>query len=472
MKLFKLRLTTLKSKLYAIVFTSLIVRVVAFFALPNKESNLGPDEGNYGALTEWIAQGKPADEYPYTTLYLVSRSLIVPASLLNRLGVDGLSAVRVISSLYGLLTLCMAVYLFLKIASLRNEFLNWATNNQVKILILFIIFGFLPSHLTWSILGLRDSALEFWVMTIFALIFYIFEMERRSSRLTFAVTLLAIPLAFSSRPQVGWVLGITMLIYFSWKIKYKVAQILLPLTLVGIILGYAATASNPWEETKSFKVQLVEASSSFKPSAQSEFNVTLLCKFNGQIIDTVDAEYKCSEKMTRTMFGGLSNVVSTVVNQADAIPLRQELNKIDAISAIETQNCPNTGASRADRFFCIAYRAPYSTFTFLFRPLIGADVSSMSSLFAAIENIFWLGAALFVVVMFTRNRRLAFFRALAPSLLFFSIYSVAAGSYEGNMGTAFRHKSLILWVVVLLIFSTIVANEEYKAKHGKKQLRP
>ena len=70
----------------------------------------------------------------------------------------------------------------------------------------------------------------------------------------------------------------------------------------------------------------------------------------------------------------------------------------------------------------------------------------------------------FVFVMFVRNRRLAFFKALAPSLLFFVIYSVAAGAYEGNMGTAFRHKSLILWVMILLLASTIVATKERKAE--------
>ena len=92
-------------------------------------------------------------------------------------------------------------------------------------------------------------------------------------------------------------------------------------------------------------------------------------------------------------------------------------------------------------------------------------MTSATSLFAAIENIFWLGAALFVVVMFIRNRKLAFFSALIPSLLFFSIYSIGAGASEGNMGTAFRHKSLILWVVLLLIASTIVATQQRKAQH-------
>ena len=97
--------------------------------------------------------------------------------------------------------------------------------------------------------------------------------------------------------------------------------------------------------------------------------------------------------------------------------------------------------------------------------MLGEDVTSSSSLFAARENTFWLASFLFVIVMLIRNRRLAFFGPLVPSLMFFSIYSVAAGAYEGNMGTAFRHKSLILWVVILLLASTNVATKERKAEN-------
>ena len=161
----------------------------------------------------------------------------------------------------------------------------------------------------------------------------------------------------------------------------------------------------------------------------------------------------------------LKNPGRVVLEQTDAIPYHNEVNKIDAASVIETQACPNAGDTRFDRYFCIVYRAPYTTFTFLFRPMLGADVTSSSSLLAALENIIWFSAALFVLIMFIRNRRLAFFGALAPSLLFMSIYSVAAGAYEGNMGTAFRHKSLILWVVILLLASTFAATKERKAEN-------
>jgi hypothetical protein len=189
-----------------------------------------------------------------------------------------------------------------------------------------------------------------------------------------------------------------------------------------------------------------------------------LCEFSGQRLEVNGLEYSCSASIKHEKSLKLKNPGSVIIDQADAIPYRHESNKIDAASVIKTQSCPIAGNSRFDKYFCIAYRAPYTTYTFLFRPMLGSDITSASSRFAALENVFWLAAFLFVLVMFVRNRRLAFFDALAPSLLFFSIYSVAAGAYEGNMGTAFRHKSLILWVVLLLIASTIVATQQRKAE--------
>jgi hypothetical protein len=172
----------------------------------------------------------------------------------------------------------------------------------------------------------------------------------------------------------------------------------------------------------------------------------------------------CETYVERKTVLNLRNPGSVIIDQADSIPSRHESNKLDATSAIETQYCPNAGDTRFDKYFCIAYRAPYTTFTFLFRPMLVFDITSASSLFAALENTLWLSTALFVVIMFIRNRRLAFFSPLAPSLFFMSIYSIAAGAYEGNLGTAFRHKSLILWVVILLLASTIVATKERKAE--------
>ena len=56
MKLFNVKLTTLKSKLYAIVFASFVVRVVAFLALPNSPSSVAPDELTYSIYAQLASE--------------------------------------------------------------------------------------------------------------------------------------------------------------------------------------------------------------------------------------------------------------------------------------------------------------------------------------------------------------------------------------------------------------------------------
>ena len=439
--------------------------VLAFFLLPNSYSSLAPDEGNYGALTEWIAQSKPANQYLYTGLYLVSRSLVLPASWLNRMGISGLDSVRIIASVYGLLILTLVAFVLLKFAEEQEEFSEDIRTHRKKIIFLILVFGFLPSHLIWSFLGLREAPLEFWVLVVFSLVFYLFETRARHSKIAFFAFTLAIPLIFSSRPQSGWALAITLLIYFMARIRVRTAQILIPLTLIGIITGYIATTAFTIETTKLFIARNIQSipNPTPSPTTQAEFDASLLCKSVGQVVTSNAVKYLCSTVTETKTVEGLNNPSTVILEQADAIPSHHEANQVGAASVIKTTNCPNSGESKFDRYFCIAYRAPYTTFTFLFRPLPGADVTSSSSLLAAIENVFWLGLSIFIVVMLIRNRRLAFFSALAPSLLFLTIYSVAAGAYEGNMGTAFRHKSLILWVMILLLASTIVATQQRKA---------
>ncbi len=91
--------------------------------------------------------------------------------------------------------------------------------------------------------------------------------------------------------------------------------------------------------------------------------------------------------------------------------------------------------------------------TFLFRPILGVDVTSTSSLIAAVENLFWVILFLVIFVLVIRRRAISFIAPILPSVIFFSLYVLGASAYQGNMGTGFRHKSLILWAVLLLIFA-------------------
>ena len=492
MKLFSLRLTTLKSKLYAIVFSSFVVRVVAFFVLPSTPSALGPDEAEYGKLANWTALGKPATEFPLfgEGLYVSARSFILPAAFLNKVGFTQLNSVRLTASVYGLLIICLVVMIILKTASKYAKFAQFTEQNKLIFFGLFLIFTFIPSHFVWSILGLRESVTEFWVISVFSLLFLILQLNQKASALTTGGFLISIIMVFSARPQVGWVLGVTLLLILFYRIKDQVARILIPITVLGILLGYTSTVALTLDVSTSYiareevpdsttlaspQISVVSPSketpkpskSGFdtsSPTSALEISASNLCKFDGENVTQNGVEYLCTLKIEKKRTLELKNPASVIINEVDAIPFRSEARKLVAASVIETQSCPFTIDSRLDSYACTAYRAPFTTFTFLFRPILGFDVTSSTSLFAAIENVFWLASAFFVIILFIRNRRLAFFGTLAPSLLFMSIYSVAAGAHEGNMGTAFRHKSMILWVVILLLASTEVATQQRKCE--------
>jgi hypothetical protein len=163
-----------------------------------------------------------------------------------------------------------------------------------------------------------------------------------------------------------------------------------------------------------------------------------------------------------------------VINMVEGIPSRHLGNQVAAASVIETPSCPlaqnsvvSEPPSRVDTYACILWRAPYMTTTFLLRPFIVVDVTSTSSAFAAIENLIWLLAFGLIAFFIVKRRGIPRFNKLAPSLIFFALYVVGAGAYEGNIGTAFRHKSLILWVVLALLLSLLWRNSQNPTKDSR-----
>lgn len=435
MKLFSLRLTTLKSKLYAIVIVSLVVRVTVLLLLPSDSTQLAPDESTYSALTEWLARGNISTEFPVfgDNLYKTTRGFILPAVGLTHLGFSAIDSIRMISSLYGLLTAILACNLIIwTFREYKNE-LNYKISFQTISIFLFSLFVFTPSSFLWSLLGLRESATSFWVLITFFILFLNPKKFGIKSFLYCTVIFLSLVMVFHVRPQVGLLLGVTLLMAVGIKLNSRDMGSLFCFLaiLAATITGYYSAQNNT------------------EDSAQNNTK-TNISNGTQEISTASNGKAQVSELK-------LTSFVKTLDE-------RKRLNQEGARSAITTEKCSVSSVSEIDKLICSTSILPESTAAFLFRPMPGKDVKSTSSLFAAIENIFWLGAFLFVVVMFIRNRRLAFFGALTPSLLFFSLYSVAAGAYEGNMGTAFRHKSLILWVVILLIASTIVATQQRKAE--------
>ncbi len=413
------KLGTLKEKLWAIVAASFVARVIMFFVLPNSPSSLAPDEGTYAALTKWIAESKPATDFPAfgEGLYLSGRTIIIPASVLNRIGMGELDAVRLVSSFYGFLSLLLLTFFALKILNNSDQLSKF---NSRLVLLFFTVFAFLPSHFVWSNLGLREGPNEFWVLLSFVSMYVIFHFKTRYQALAYLALFASRVMCFSARPQVGWVLGIGLLMYLVTQIRQAKSLIAIAAVLAGVFLGSIATSGN-------VGVSIIEDP-------------------------------------------------GVVISLVDGVPSRHTGNQAAAASIIETPNCPlssnsvvSSPPSRVDTYACIIWRAPYMTSTFLLRPLIIGDVTSTSSAFAAIENLIWLIAFGLIGYFIVKRRGIPRFKKLAPSMIFFSLYVVGAGAYEGNMGTAFRHKSLILWVVLALLLSLLWRNSQNPTQDSRNK---
>jgi hypothetical protein len=432
-----------------------------FFALPSTASSLAPDERTYAALTKWIAESKPAEEFPLFggDLYLSGRSIILPASLLNRIGVAELDAVRISSSIYGLLALCTVVFISLML--LPSDNFESTGNKRIErlVLTLVVVYAFLPSHFVWSNLGLRESTNEFWLIVCFVAVFLFFK-EGQSKNLLIAMFIsISIMCTFTSRPQVGWVLVVSLLLYSMIKPKNRLTLLFVTSILIGLFAGYFSTAS-PAYVTSNLYVAKDSTSSQTEytnliPTNRGEVEATKLCnetrvrvKYEGRI-------YDCIVSGTITKRERRSNLAETAIDQVEILPGKQIVNQERAASVIDRLTCPWDEFSETGKYACLVFRAPYMTLTFLFRPLPFVDTTSLSSVFAAAENVLWIFMFLLIAYRIFKAKRVPFLRELAPSIIFFSLYVVGAGSYEGNMGTAFRHKSLILWVVLLLLFAVL-----------------
>jgi hypothetical protein len=437
-----IKLHTLKQKLWAIVAASFVARVIVFFVLPNTPTNLAPDESAYSEIARRITTGEALDQFG--GLSKTSQTLVFPAAMFVRIGLDPLSATRLSALMYGFATLVFLAYLISKVAHNHIDTASEHKRTQNLVLILFAIYSFLPSHLLWSILALRESTMEFWVVLIFGSFFLITHHSERLNKWNYLLLICSIFLLFNTRLQVGLLLVISLII--SLPLIHKVRNVRKVFFVVAITSAFSF--SSLFIQTNvEFKVVSLEA-----PTAKASTADPALCQKNGQVIYVKASRFLC-EEVRKTTLEDITRPDEFIVGQITSIPDRQEANQANASSAIQTLSCPFENEVETNKIGCLIWRAPYMTATFLIRPIIGLDVTSRSSLLAAVENLLWSAGFIFIFYSILKKRKIPFFRSLLPSILFFILYSVGAGSYEGNMGTAFRHKSLILWVVLLLIFA-------------------
>jgi hypothetical protein len=419
---------------YIVIFLAIVIRLIVFLWLPSKPSNLAPDEGTYLALLNWILQGKNASDFPVfgQSFYETSRSLILPSYLFSKLGFDALYSLRITSLLYAIGSL----FLFKSVskAMLSSYKTAQSTNSRVfatRFLTSLAIFSFLPSHLLWSVLALRESALVFGLLlTTFSLLFLMdkpHSLTRNSLLiLGFQVGLL---LVWSARFQVG-ILLILVLVFFLFFTKFKIrnASLIIFCLLASIFITNTSQSPLPdFGSNNSISTLQFPKDSTDAHTIRTE-------------ADTSESQKSSSNKSPWTIIG--------------QIPSKSEGNRIGANSSLDSLEC-----SYEHRFFlnvfCVFSHYIEKMLSVMFRPMLLLDTGTSIYMLASIENVIW--SVLFIIVFIKISNILFFVRYCRIQLfilLFFICYLLGMTLYEGNLGTAFRHKSTLLWCLALIVSVT------------------
>ena len=467
-----LKLHTLKQKLWAIVVASFVARFIVFLTLPDGPSAFAPDEGAYAKLAKWVSESKPTSQFPEfgPGLYQSSRAIILPASYLVRLGISELNSVRLSSSIYGLFTLILLAIFITWLSENSKANSSLSRQNVSLITILFAVFAFLPSHFLWSNLGLREAGNEFWLICVFLLTYSLRENTPVLKCLSAALLPLCIVFVFSSRPQVGLLVVLTLMLYslINWRSYFGVQLIVL--AVLGLLGGHASTTSVSLANSKVLIAKEIPNPSlnkiPFELKEQMENEASKQCDFPNQRIEVKQTEYICTETVVPREVP--QPILSKTVGQIDSLPEKQLANQVSAESKIETITCPINETGTYQKLACVILRAPLSSVNFLFRPLPIFDTTSKLSFMASVENLLWIFGFLILAIRLFKTKVFHFRSHLLPTMMFLSLYVVGAGSYEGNMGTAFRHKSLILSGLLILLFSTLIKDNQESGQTSRK----
>jgi hypothetical protein len=496
-----------------ILTISTVCRIIFnFFVLPSSPSGFGPDEGTYAALAKYVAEGRPVEEFPLygAGLYHSAKSIILPSAFLAQLGMGELGAVRTISSTYGLASSLVLALCFLALLRLRNQ--TFQKSEQIfdrKFLILLSIFTFFPSNFIWSTIGLRESGNQFWLMTTFYLILKLLDSAGRDSLKFTALCSLALTLAYGTRPETSLVFSIVALLA-SIVLLLKIRKFL-PLFAIflGVFGGQAFTTTpqvvakeslgafkiiepgliqgttpkpvesnqgttpkpvesiqgttpKPVESNQGTTPKPVESNQGTTPKpveileAKQNDLASLECFQVNEIIQFDDTLYRCkSTKTYQAIERNLTKTLEDLVLTTQVLESKRNANTVDAQSALPANDCQGPSRDISRLIECNLNQLPYRLFAFLFRPLIFFDQGSSLLNFAALENVAWL---LFIplsvwVSLLKTNKSIN--RMINLSLISYVIvFASAASLYEGNLGTAFRHKSTILWPLVFILMIT------------------
>lgn len=437
----------------------------------------GTDEVTYSQIANIIA-GRPTELLQpdrYGQLLWVSGAMVVPAAALSVIGIDSAAALRIVSVSYSALA---SVLFVLLLARLQEPALDRGMGRRHLrgvALLSACIFILWPSRNVWSLAGLRESTAEFWLLASLSLSWGFLKARSNLLATCFGIGLVISIFAIGiTRAEIAVTFVAAVTISGIWDTRNRKS-----LGLLGLVLAFCALTASvavprlwapmmerqqvPSESQQSVQVAPLTQSSMDGLHAQRQettpnsSETSLVEQHSGDVPSTSSGPTEAPVDNPSTPPTSWAEVL-TVLDHFALASQGRESRRTEALSGFEIMECP-LPISAGEGLLCEAQRLPAAMLTVLFRPLSPLDQATwpgISSTMIALENLGWLvlcvGATWGVVAKIRSPRGL-------PLLAMSFILSTSAllAAFEGNLGTAFRHKSIVLWAVCLLLAQTSVS---------------
>jgi len=286
---------------------------------------------------------------------------------------------------------------FIAYLRLRNGNIEELSSSlDKKSICTLVFFAFLPSNCIWSTIGLRESGSQFWLITAFYLILKLLNSTGKDLWKFTSLAAFSLTFAYGTRPQTALVFSIVGFLFCTTiLLKFRKFMPLIAI-LIGIFAGQAFTTTPTTSNT--------------------------LKTLQNQVLNVRILKYK------------------------------RNLNALGAQSALPVSTCQSSSNEIVKIIKCNLSELPYRLFAFLFRPLIFFDQGSTTLNFAALENLGWMILVPLSVWVSLRRRENTVDRFINLGLISYVLaFASAAALYEGNLGTAFHHKSTILWPLIFIL---------------------
>jgi len=459
-----------------LVIASFLARLVTLYLLPSSPSFLAPDEGTYASLASWVAESRDVEEFPAfgPNLYNTSKTLILPAAALVKFGLDELTAVRIVSILFGTLSIylfAMIIFLILGIRQLQDL---KELNSQRIAFIGICSFAFMPSSFIWSTLGLRESASKAMALASVLLLIRLRNSENWKGKfkqlkvmlLIWILGVLAISLSFGARPQTAIVfvvsLGFFLILMSKRRHSFSMAWMLLTGTVIGLLFS---TTPKTQATSELFWTPVGQAASvAGKPASLN------VCNQIGSRLKIDSQEFLCMPKTATKKQITLTSVVTQApIKNLDELETQREANRVGAQTALAETNCTAFTNISLQNLKCNLAELPYRLSSILFRPLPFIDSGSFANNLASAENLIWIFLiSIFAYSFIISIRKRVNLYITIPTTAFVIVFATLSALYEGNLGTAFRHKSTILWGLILVVTVVLTSNKTHPEKAGQE----